>query len=462
MAAEPRPPAGQAVLDETHDPARTCWVGSANAEGADFPIQNLPLGVFSPGEGSPARVGVAVGDAVLDLSALADGDMPAAIRREHVAAPTLEPLLALGRPTLAELRRRLSDLLSSGEGGNRLRRRRDEVLLPASRCALHRPTGIPDFTDFYAGIDHARRAGAIARPGSSLAPNYASQPVAYHGRASTVRVSGSPVRRPWGPRPGVDGGPPVLGPTAALDFELELGFFVCGTGDAGRSVAAASGRVAGMCLLNDWSARDIQRWEMAPLGPFLGKSFATTVSPWLVTMEALAPFRVPARQREPDHPPLLPYLDDQDDQAGGGLDIALAAAVATPAMRAAQEAAKEAAKEADGAEVVARSNARYLYWTVAQMLAHHGVNGCELRPGDLLGTGTISGPGTEQSGSLLELTSNGRDPVGLRSGEARGYLQDGDEVVLSARCRRDGFVPIGFGPCAGTVVPADGAGERGR
>ena len=427
-------------LDDTHDPARASWVEAANDPACDFPVQNLPLGVFSrPGEEEPG-VGVAIGDSVLDLRTVPPGWLPACVERRHLLSPSLDGLLALGRPALAELRKRLSLLLSTGPEGNALRARREDVLHKLARCMLHRPTSVPDYTDFYAGIEHALRAGAIARPGVSLNPNYGTQPVGYHGRASTVRASGHPVQRPRGPRPGPQG--TAMGPTEALDFELELGAVLCGPAGGDVTVGTAPERIAGLCLLNDWSARDIQRWEMAPLGPFLGKSFATTLSPWLVTLDALLPFRIPAAPRRPEHGALLPYLHDAADQASGGFDIRLGVVLATRAMR-----------EAGVAGVtVATSNARHLYWTAAQMVAHHAVNGCELRPGDVIGTGTISGPDVSESGSLLELTANGRDPIRLPGGETRAYLLDGDEVRLTGHCLRDGFVPIGFGPCAGIVT----------
>ena len=414
---------------------------AANDPLGEFPIQNLPLGIFSTKASAP-RAGVAIGDAVLDLTLLPADCLPATVEHRHLAGPSLDALLALGRPVLAELRRTLSVLLSSGSQGNDLRTRRDEVLVPLATCTLHRPTSVPDYTDFYAGIEHALRAGGIARPGMALGANYGTQPIGYHGRASTVRVSGSKVHRPAGPRPDPGGSGIVMGPTEALDFELEVGAILCGEVNDGATISIAGQRVAGLCLLNDWSARDIQRWEMAPLGPFLGKSFATTVSPWLVTLEALAPFRIPAARRRPEHGPLLAYLDDASDQGLGGFDIDLGVTLASHAMRIAGV----------PGETIASSNARHLYWTMAQMVAHHAVNGCELRPGDLIGTGTISGPEALQSGSLLELTANGQDPIRLLSGEIRAYLQDGDELRLSGRCRRPGFVDIGFGPCVGTIL----------
>lgn len=435
------------AVDDTNDPGRISWVEAANDPAGDFPIQNLPFGIFSTGGTSEPHVGVAIGDDVLDLTMLPADSLPAGVKRHHLAAPSLDALLALGRLALGTLRGSLSVMLSTDAQGNALRARRDEVLVPLSRCVLHRPTSVPDYTDFYAGIEHALRAGGIARPGSTLGLNYGTQPIGYHGRSSTVRVSGHPVPRPSGPRPAGEGRSIVMGPSEALDFELELGAILCGQPDSDATISGAAQRVAGLCLLNDWSARDIQRWEMAPLGPFLGKSFVTTLSPWLVTLEALAPFRIPAVARRPEHGPLLPYLDDALDQAQGGFDIALGIILRSQAMRAGGM----------PGETIATSNSRYLYWTMAQMAAHHAVNGCELRPGDLIGTGTISGPDMSESGSLLELTANGRDPIRLRSGELRTYLQDGDELSLYGRCSRSRFASIGFGPCVGTITSSEAA-----
>ncbi len=435
---------GSLEVDETHDPSRASWVEDANVVGHDFPLQNLPLGVFSPGLTSAPRVGVAIGDHVLDLAAAGAAALLPEVRDQHLLASSLDGLLALGQPVLRRLRRCVFALLSTGRAANGVYSRREEVLHPLGRCQMQLPTSVPDFTDFYAGIEHARRAGAIARPGSTLAANYVWQPIAYHGRSSTVRVSGEPVRRPSGPRLPHGAATPVFGPSAALDFELELGLLLCGPAGASASIAGAAERIGGVCLLNDWSARDIQRWEMAPLGPFLGKSFATTISPWLVTLDALAPFRIPAALRTVDQPPLMAYLDDRVDQARGGLDIDLAVHLTSPTMR----------RDHLEPELITRSSSRHLFWTPAQMVAHQAANGCVLRPGDLLGTGTISGSEIVESGSLLELTHDARDPLVLPSKERRGYLEDGDEVRFSARCLRDGFVPIGFGRCEARVSPA--------
>ena len=429
------------ALDETHDPARRSWVGSANRPDTDFPIQNLPFGVFAPSGGRP-RGGIAIGDTILDISAaqaagLFEGE--AAQAAEAASGPALNPLLALGPDAARALRRQAGALLDAGS------KPRPDLLHEAAGSALHLPVTVRNYTDFYAGIHHATAATSIMRPGTPpLPPNYKYVPIAYHGRASSVRASGGEVRRPAGQRAPDPTEPPTFGPSERLDLELEMGLFV-GAGNAlGEPIpiAEAGRHVWGFCLLNDWSARDIQAWEMAPLGPFLGKNFSTTISPWIVTADALAPFRVGAMTRPEGDPRPLDYLWSEDDQQSGGLDVDLAVSMRTGRMREAGEAAA----------VIIRSNARHLYWTPAQMLAHHSSGGCNMLPGDVLGTGTISGPTDEQLSSLLELTFGGRKPFTLPNGERRGFLENGDEVIFSARCRREGFASIGFGPCSGRIV----------
>ncbi|MCX8133383.1 MAG: fumarylacetoacetase [Roseococcus sp.] len=413
------------VTDATQDPALRSWVESANGH-PDFPIQNLPLGVFSPPGGAP-RAGVAIGEMVLDLAAAG------------LALPVpLNAFLAEGAAARRVLRARVSALLAQGATPH------PEWLHPQREVTLHLPVRIGDYTDFYAGIHHAVAAGRLFRPDNPLLPNYKHLPVGYHGRASSVVPSGTPIRRPNGQRAGAEG--PSFGPSQRLDYELELGLFI-GPGNAlGEPVpiSRAAEHIAGFCLLNDWSARDIQGWEYQPLGPFLGKSFATTISPWIVTPEALAPFRLPQAPRPEGDPRPLPYLWDEADQAGGALDLELEVWLHTPGLRA----------RGLPPHRVAASHARHLYYTPAQLVAHHTSNGCNLQPGDLLGTGTISGPERAAYGSLLETTAAGREPLRLASGETRAFLEDGDEVVLTARARREGAVPIGFGPCAGVVLPA--------
>jgi fumarylacetoacetase len=436
---------GMATLDGTHDPARRSWVEDADGH-PDFPIQNLPLGVFSPSGEGGLRGGVAIGGMVLDLSALAgsgllSGDAQRAA--EAGSGPALNPMLDLGAGPRRALRAALSDLLSAGSAAHE---RVAPMLRPAADCAMHLPTAIGDYTDFFAGIHHATNTGKLFRPDNPLLPNYKHVPVAYHGRASSVRVSGIPFRRPNGQRKPPDAPAPDFGPSRRLDYELEMAVWIGSGNAAGEPIPVSEARdhVAGYGLLNDWSARDIQAWEYQPLGPFLAKSFATTVSPWIVTPEALAPFRVPQPPRSEGDPAPLPYLLDEADQRGGALDIELEVLLNTPRLR----------ERSAPPHRLALSNARHLYWTPAQMVAHHASGGCALRGGDLFGTGTISGPGTEECGSLLEVTEGGKRAVLLASGEERRFLEDGDEVILRARAKRKDFAPIGFGECQAVVLPA--------
>ncbi|KMO27828.1 fumarylacetoacetase [Methylobacterium aquaticum] len=431
-------------LDRTHDVAARSCVPGADGH-PDFPIQNLPLGLFSVGDGA-RRAGVAIGDRILDLAAAqAAGLLTGEAARAVAAAEsgTLNGLLALGAGPRRALRHQLFDLLRAESPD---RDRVSPLLHEAAACTLHLPARIGDYTDFFVGIHHATNTGRLFRPDQPLLPNYKHLPVGYHGRASSIRPSGTPVRRPHGQAkpPHLDA--PVFGPSRRLDYELELGVWIGPGNDLGTPVpiAEAAGQVAGFCLLNDWSARDIQGWEYQPLGPFLAKSFATTISPWIVTPEALAPFRIPQAARPAGDPTPLPHLLDPADQAGGALDLDLVIWLSTAASRAAGL----------PPERIARSNARHMYWTVAQMVAHHTSGGCDLRPGDLLGTGTLSGPEREACGSLLETTEGGKAPIGLATGEERRFLEDGDEVILTARGQREGFAPIGFGPCRAVVLPA--------
>jgi fumarylacetoacetase len=436
-----------AMIDETHDAARRSWVASANGH-ADFPIQNLPFGVFTPPGGEHARGGVAIGEAVFDLkAALEEGlfEGEAARAAEAASGPALNPLMALGAGARSALRRAMFALLSDDhdarariEGGN--------ILFDALDCDMHVPARIGDYTDFYAGIHHATAVGKLFRPDAPLLPNYKYVPIGYHGRASSVRPSGTPVVRPKGQRKAPDADVPVYGPAARLDYELELGLWIGPGNELGDPIAIgdAGENLFGIGLLNDWSARDLQTWEYQPLGPFLAKSFMTTVSPWIVTAEALAPFRVAQAGRPEGDPRPLPHLWDEADQGAGAFDIALEVELSSARMR----------SEGAAPHRLSRGSARDLYWTAAQLIAHHASNGCDLNPGDLLGTGTISGPAPESAGSLLELSAGGSKPITLPSGETRMFLQDGDEIVLRGRCARKGFVPIGFGPCSGIVRPA--------
>ncbi len=429
-------------LDRSHDPALASWVASAQGH-ADFPIQNLPLGVFSPPAGAP-RGGVAIGESVLDLAAAVQAGLfegEAQRGAEAAAGPGLNPLMALGPGPRLALRMRLVELL---EQGSPARPRVEPLLRRRQDCTLHLPAHIGDYTDFYAGIHHATNVGRLFRPDAPLLPNYKHVPIGYHGRASSVRPSGEPIRRPNGQRK-LPGEPaPSFGPARNLDYELELGIWI-GPGNAlGEPIpiGEAASHVFGLCLLNDWSARDLQAWEYQPLGPFLAKSFATTVSPWIVTAEALAPFRVAQAPRPQGDPAPLSYLLDAADQSAGAVDIALEAWLAprggTP-------------------QRLSASNATDLYWTLAQLIAHHASGGCNLNPGDLLGSGTISGVTHESCGSLLELTRGGAQPIALRGGDGRRFLEDGDEVIFRGVCRREGFAPIGFGECRAAVLPAPSA-----
>ncbi len=433
------------MIDETHDPARRSWVKSADGH-ACFPIQNLPLGVFCPPGGSP-RGGIAIGDHILDIGAALLADLFTGLARdaaETAAAAALNALLAAGPDPRRALRRRVSELLSDP----RVEPSGSALLHEAAACEMQLPVQVGNFTDFFAGIHHATTAGIINRPDNPLMPNYMYVPVAYHSRASSVRVSGATVRRPNGQRKPPDQLAPDFGPCRNMDYEMELGVWI-GEGNAIGSpipIQDAGRHIAGLCLLNDWSARDIQTWESAPLGPFLAKSLSTSVSPWIITAEALEPFRIPQPPRPAGDPAPLPHLLDQADQAAGCFDIEFHVSLLTPAMRAAGTAPHR----------LSVGNASMLYWTVAQMVAHHTSNGCNLLPGDLFGSGTISGTEPATEGCLLEMTRGGRRPVTLPGGETRTYLQDGDEVIFAGWCRRPGAVGIGFGECRGVA----GAGAK--
>ena len=431
------------ATNETHDPARRSFVETANAPDSDFPIQNLPFGVFRPSADASPRVGVAIGDQILDVAAAsASFDGEAATAAKACAAPNLNVLMALGPEVWSALRLALSRALSAEHGDKSLSRH----LTSMPKAEMLLPVAIGDFTDFYASVFHATNAGRAFRPDNPLLPNYKYVPVAYHGRASSVRVSGTPVKRPRGQRKGANEEVPSYGPSRNLDFELELGAFIGMGTELGTTVAVgkAASHIFGFCLLNDWSARDVQAWEYQPLGPFLGKNFATTVSPWVVTQEALAPFRAAAFARPQGDPAPLPYLTDADDQAHGGLDITLEAYLATEAMRRAGTAPQR----------LTRTSFATTYWTVAQMVAHHTCNGCNLVAGDLIGSGTVSGPEKESWGSLLELTARGREPIALPTGEQRGFIEDGDEIIFKGFCSKQNYPRIGFGECRAVLLPA--------
>jgi fumarylacetoacetase len=436
------------MIDETHAHNRRSWVASANQH-SDFPIQNLPLGIFSPAGGTP-RGGVAIGDEIFDLAAAMERglfDGAAAKAAQAAAGVTLNPLFALSGEFRVALRRRVGELLDAdGKDRARCEDARTKLLHRAADCRLHVPAAIGDYTDFFAGINHATNAGKLFRPDNPLMPNYKYVPIGYHGRASSIGVSGTNLRRPEGQRKPASETVPTFGPCRNLDYELELGVWIGPGNELGRPIpiAKAAEHISGFCLLNDWSARDIQGWEYQPLGPFLGKSFFTIVSPWVITPEALLPFRTAQAPRPAGDPAPLPYLLDSNDQGGGGLNIALEVSLLTSSM------------QANGlpAYRLSTGNARDLYWTVAQLVAHHTSNGCNLRPGDIFGTGTISGTTAESLGSLLEISAGGRQAINLPSGETRRFLEDGDTVIIQAYCQREGYARIGFGQCVGKIVAA--------
>jgi fumarylacetoacetase len=420
------------MIDWTHEPGRTSWVESANRPGCDFPLQNLPFGVFRrKGSQEAPRGGVAIGDQVFDLAALG-----------MKTGPNLNVLAASGKSVWKQLRSVLSKSLAVGGYSKKLTR----WLVPIRQCELFLPVAVGDYSDFYAGIHHAMNMGRMLRPDNPLLPNYKWVPIGYHGRGSSIVVSGTPVVRPHGQVKPPDAPAPSFGPSRRLDYEVELGFIAGPGNKLGRPIpiSRAPDHVFGVVLLNDWSARDIQAWEYQPLGPFLAKSFASTVSPWVVTMEALAPYRCPAFPRAESDPRPLPHLLDEKDQQAGGIEIEIDLFLRSDAMR---------AKKLQAARL-SRSNFRDSYWTIAQLVAHQSSNGCNLQFGDLLGSGTISGvePGT--AGSIMELTSAGKNPVELPGLEKRSFLEDGDEVTMRGRCAREGRATIGFGKAAGRILPA--------
>ena len=432
-------------LDATHDPQRQSWVTSANGH-TDFPIQNLPLGLFSPAADSRPRVGVAIGDQILDLAtAHQTGIFPGDASQVTALAGTvsLNAVMALGPGPRRAWRQRMSEVLRAGAPEQLAV---EPLLHAASACTMHLPAAIGDYTDFYAGIHHALNVGTQFRPDNPLLPNYKYVPIGYHGRSSSVVVSGTPVRRPNGQRKGPDDATPSFGPSRRLDFELELGIWI-GPGNALGDpipIARAADHISGFCLLNDWSARDIQAWEYQPLGPFLAKNFATSISPWIITPEALAPFRMPQPPRPEGDPAPLPYLLDPEDQHTGALDLEFEVLLLTAQSR----------PEGLAPRRLSLSNAQHMYWTVAQLVAHHSSNGCNLRPGDLFGSGTISAPTPQGFGSLLEITEGGRRSVDIAPGQTRTFLQDGDEVIIRARAQRTGAASIGFGEVRGTIAAA--------
>jgi len=428
------------MIDATHDPALTSWVDGADAH-PDFPIQNLPFGVFSV-SGAEARIGVAIGDQILDMHAAAQAGLFDAAAADLLSAPLLNDVLGATPEQRLAVRRKVSSLLSDPAHQTTLM----PLLHPAKECTMQLPARIGDYTDFYTGIHHANNIGKQFRPENPLLPNYKYVPIGYHGRSSSIRVSGAPVRRPSGQTKSAPENAPQFGPCRRLDYELELGVWVGQSNRLGETIpiSTADQHIAGYCLLNDWSARDIQAWEYQPLGPFLAKNFLTTISPWIVTSEALAPFRVAQPRRVDGDPQPLPYLFDAEDQRRGALSITIETYLRSARMR----------HDTIAPMRLSRGSATNMYWTPAQMVAHHTSNGCDLNPGDLLGTGTISTPEPGGYGSLMEISAGGTVPLKLPTGEARAFLEDGDEVIMTARAEASGFRTIGFGACTGIVVPA--------
>jgi fumarylacetoacetase len=436
-------------LNETHDPSTRSWVETANRPGTDFPIQNLPFGVYRHvGSDELPRIGVAIGDMVLDMAGAEmdgffEGDPSSAA--EACMSESLNELMSLGSEQWSALRQRLHQMLRSDAPAG-YQQRLSRHLSPMAAIEMLMPASIGDYTDFYASIFHATNVGSMFRPENPLLPNYKYIPIGYHGRASSIFVSGTPVTRPAGQLRPDPQQPPTLGPTKAFDYELEVGFFVGHGNQLGEpiSIDAAPRHIFGFCLVNDWSARDMQSWEYQPLGPFLAKNFGTSISPWIVTTEALAPFRRPAFKRDAGDPAPLPYLYGESDQSEGAIDIFLEVSLRTAKMR----------DKGDRPTVISRGSFSDMYWTVAQMLTHHASNGCNLRPGDLLASGTVSGPTRDSRGCLLELTLRGAEPITLPTGEIRKFLEDGDEVIFTGSCQREGYPRIGLGECRGEVLPA--------
>ena len=429
------------------DPSRQSWVESANGS-ADFPIQNLPFGIFSTdGEPESGRVGVAIGDQILDVTAALGHDLigeEGRIAAHGCDSPRLNELMSLDRRTVSGLRRAIADLLdASTETGRRAARHKGDILVAQRSAVMHLPAEVGDYSDFYASIDHATNVGSMFRPDNPLLPNYKYVPIGYHGRASSIVPSGTFVRRPDGQTRDDPAKPPVFGPTKRLDYELEVGAFIGRGNPLGHpiSIADAEDRIFGLCLVNDWSARDIQTWEYQPLGPFLAKSFATSVSPWVVTLDALEPFRIPAYRRGADDPAPLPYLTSAHNEQRGGIDITLEVSILTAKM----------SRNGHAPMRISLGSFASMYWTLGQLVTHHASNGCNLRPADLIASGTVSGPEPESRGCLLERTWRGKEPLQLPSGEQRTFLEEGDEVIMRAWCERPGAARIGFGECRGII-----------
>lgn len=437
--------------NETHDVNLISWVESANHPQTDFPIQNLPFVYYWSADESRSGIGVVIGDQVLDLASCCEhrllDDVLSEETQELIAeSVSLNDLEELYPADHQALRTRLSEILRS-DADSRTRGVVGECLIPVSEVQFDVPFMIGDYTDFYCSIFHATNVGSMFRPDNPLLPNYKYVPIGYHGRASSIVVSGTEIRRPKGQNRADAENPPVFIPCRNLDYEMEVGFFVSRDNELGESIPIeeAENHIFGLCLVNDWSARDIQAWEYQPLGPFLAKNFATTISPFIVTMEALAPFRTAPFARPEGDPAPLEYLSGEDNQESGGIDIKLEVYIASQQMR----------DEGREPMLVSRSNMKDLYWTIGQMLTHHASNGCNLQTGDLIATGTVSGPEKSERGCLLEMTWRGTEPITLPTGEQRRFLEDGDEVIMRGYCEREGFRRIGFGECRGIITPAD-------
>ena len=434
------------ILNDTHDPELKSWVTSSNLSGSDFPIQNLPFGVCKGRDNKERSLGcIAIGDQILALSDCLAKDLltdKAKLAAEAGIGPTLNPLMALSPDYWSDLRQQLSILLR--EGGPRAEL--EDVLVPMLDVEMCVPAAIGDYTDFYSSINHATNVGSLFRPDNPLLPNYKHIPIAYHGRSSSIRVSGTPSKRPFGQLKAPDVGVPTMGACKRLDYETELGVFVGPGNELGEIVHLdnAEDHIFGFCILNDWSARDIQAWEYQPLGPFLAKNFATTISPWIVTMEAMAPYRQKMFQRPNGDPKPLEYLMSAAHEETGGLGINLEVAISTPEMR----------KNKNVPHVIGSPDFDGMYWSVFQMLTHHASGGCNFRPGDFYGSGTVSGTKKDQLGSLLEVTLGGKQAIEFPNGEKRTFLEDGDEVIMRAWCQKEGFVHIGFGECRSIILPA--------
>ncbi len=439
-------------INDTHDPNLKSWVESANDPKTDFPIQNLPFCMFWPaGDGfEQPRLAMAIGDNVFDLYGAIDAGLFDRAFDDLILDRDAFELTFIvnffGMEALSDLR--LAAMAVLGDTANAATiKAAKKWLVPMEKIDPDVPFSIGDYTDFYSSIYHATNVGSMFRPDNPLLPNYKYVPIGYHGRASSIVVSGTDIKRPHGQNRSDPEKPPVFVPCKSLDYEMELGFFVGKENELGQqiSIADAEEHIFGMCLVNDWSARDIQAWEYQPLGPFLAKNFATTISPFVVTMEALAPFRSPAFEREPDDPTPLGYLSDSGDRSFGGLDIDLEVFIETEKMR----------KDKIAPQMLSHSNTKDLYWTVGQMLTHHASNGCDLQVGDLIASGTVSGKTKTERGCLLELTWRGTEPLELPSGETRRFLEDGDEIIMKGHCEREGFRRIGFGECRGRILPAN-------